>query len=142
MDADAVVTLLVDAVVRNGNVLANVGPDADGVIPPKQTRTLREVGRWLERCGRAIYGTRPGPLEPVDGLWGMTQRGDHAYLFVHAWPAAELVLPALPRRVESLRNLSGEGVAWRSGEQGLTVSVEPQDRGRAVTVLEIAMAAA
>jgi len=142
MSADAVVTLLVDAVVRNGNVLANVGPDADGVIPPVQTRTLREVGRWLERYGRAVYGTRPGPLEPVDGLWGMTRQGDRAWLFVHAWPAAELLLPPMPRRVESLRNLSGEGVAWRSGPEGLSVSVEPQYRGRPVTILEITMTAA
>jgi len=140
MSADEVVTLLVDAVVRNGNVLANVGPDADGVIPPVQARTLREVGRWLERYGHAVYGTRPGPLEPVDGLWGMTQQGDRAYLFVHAWPAAGLVLPPMPRRVQHLRNLSGEAVDWRSGPDGLKVSVEPQYRGQPVTVLEIAMA--
>ena len=140
MSADEVVTLLVDAVVRNGNVLANVGPDADGVIPPVQARTLREVGRWLERYGHAVYGTRPGPLEPVDGLWGMTQQGDRTYLFVHAWPAAGLVLPPMPRRVQHLRNLSGEAVDWRSGPDGLKVSVEPQYRGQPVTVLEIAMA--
>jgi len=142
MSADAVVTLLVDAVVRNGNVLANVGPDADGVIPPVQARTLREVGRWLGRYGRAVYGTRPGPLEPVDGLWGMTQQGDRAYLFVHAWPTAGLLLPPMPRGVASVRNLSGDGVAWHSGPEGLAVSVEPRDRGQPVTVLEIAMTAA
>jgi len=142
MSADAVVTLLVDAVARNGNVLANVGPDADGVIPPAQARTLREVGHWLDRHGRAVYGTRPGPLDPVDGLWGMTQQGDRAWLFVHAWPTARLVLPPMPRRVESVRNLSGEGVAWHGGPEGLTVSVEPQYRGRPVTVLEIAMTGA
>jgi len=141
MSADQVVTLLVDAVVRNGNVLANVGPDADGVIPPIQARTLREVGRWLERYGHAVYGTRPGPLQPVDGVWGMTRQGDRAYLFVHAWPTAELVLPPMPGRVTSLRNLSGEGVAWRDGPEGLRVSVAPPFRGQPVTVLEIGLAA-
>jgi len=140
MSAGEVVTLLVDAVVRNGNVLANVGPDADGVIPPLQARTLREVGHWLERYGHAVYGTRPGPLEPVDGLWGMTQAGDRAFLFVHAWPAADLALPAMPRSVLQVRNLSGESVAWRSGPDGLAVSVEPQHRGQPVTVLEMVMA--
>lgn len=140
MSAGEVVTLLVDAVVRNGNVLANVGPDADGVIPPMQARTLREVGQWLDRYGHAVYGTRPGPLEPVDGVWGMTHAGDRAFLFVNAWPAAELALPALPRRVLQVKNLSGQEVAWRSGPEGLKVSVEPQDRGQPVTVLEMVMA--
>jgi len=142
MSADALVTHLVDAVVRNGNLLANVGPDADGVIPPVQTRTLRELGRWLDRHGHAVYGTRPGPLQPVDGQWGMTQQGDRAFLFVHAWPTPELALPPLPRGVQAVRNLSGDRVAWRSGPDGLAISVDPPDRGRPVTVLEIALKAA
>lgn len=137
MSADRVVTLLVDALVRNGNVLANVGPDADGVVPPRQSQTLRSVGRWLQRHGQAVYGTRPGPLQPVDGVYGMTQRGDRLYLFVHRWPGEELVLPALPRSVTGVRNLSGEEVVWREGPQGLTVSVPLQHQGRPVTVLEI-----
>jgi alpha-L-fucosidase len=139
--ADTVVTHLVDAVVRNGNLLVNVGPDADGVIPPVQSRTLRELGRWLGRYGRAVYGTRPGPLQPVDGVWGMTQQGDRAFLFVQSWPGAELILPPMPRPVDRVRNLSGEGVGWRSGPQGLAVSVDPPDRGQPVTVLEIVMTA-
>jgi alpha-L-fucosidase len=140
MSSDEVVTLLVDAVVRNGNVLANVGPDADGVIPPKQSETLRGVGRWLQQHGAAVYGTRPGPLQPVDGVYGMTQRGDRVYLFVSSWPQPELALPALPQRVLRVRNLSGDEVAWRQGPQGLVLSVPPEQRGRPVTVLELASA--
>ncbi|HJV61650.1 MAG TPA: alpha-L-fucosidase, partial [Albitalea sp.] len=140
MSADEVVTLIADAVVRNGNVLANIGPDADGVMPPKQSQVLRAVGRWLRRYGSAVYGTRPGPLQPVDGVYGMTQRGDRLYLFVSAWPNAELALPALPSRVTGVRNLSGTEVRWRQGPDGLAVSVPAQDRGRPVTVLEISTA--
>ncbi|MED5621918.1 alpha-L-fucosidase [Ideonella sp. BN130291] len=134
---DFLVTMLVDAIVRNGNLLANVGPDADGVIPPKQSETLRGVGRWLQRYGQAVYGTRPGPLQPVDGVHGMTQRGDRCYLFVTRWPAGELQLPMLPRQVTGVRNLSGDEVAWRDGPHGLTVSVPAPQRGLPVTVLEL-----
>lgn len=135
--ADHVVSMLVEAIVRNGNLLANVGPDADGVIPPKQSETLRDVGRWLQRHGAAVHGTRPGPLQPVDGVYGMTQRGDRCYLFVTRWPGDELQLPALPTEVTAVRNLSGDEVAWRAGPQGLSVSVPVPQRGRPVTVLEI-----
>ncbi len=53
------IRLLVDIVSKNGNLLLNVGPMADGTIPPVQARLLRGVGEWLRTNGEAIYGTRP-----------------------------------------------------------------------------------
>lgn len=44
---------------KNGNLLINVGPAADGSIPELQRRAMRELGTWLEVNGDAIYGTRP-----------------------------------------------------------------------------------
>lgn len=137
MSADQVVRLLVDAVVRNGNVIANVGPDRDGVIPPKQTATLEAVGLWLKRHGRAVYGTRPGPLQPVDGVYGMTTAGDSAFVHVVDWPADELRLPPLPRKVVGARNLSGDVVRWTADAKGHALSVPPSSRGAAVTVIEL-----
>jgi alpha-L-fucosidase len=52
---------LVDIVSKGGNYLLNVGPMADGIIPPASQDTLREVGRWLKVNGEAIYGTGPSP---------------------------------------------------------------------------------
>jgi alpha-L-fucosidase len=51
--------MLVDIVSKNGNLLLNVGPMADGTIPAVQTALLRGVGSWLDTYGEAIYGTRP-----------------------------------------------------------------------------------
>ena len=53
------VHLLVDTVSKNGNMLLNVGPMADGTIPDIQRDRLLGVGAWLEANGEAIYGTRP-----------------------------------------------------------------------------------
>ena len=50
---------LVDTVSKNGNLLLNVGPMADGTIPEIQRRPLAELGSWLNRNGEAIYGTDP-----------------------------------------------------------------------------------
>ena len=56
---DAIVDLLADVTSKNGNLLLNVGPMADGTLPPLQAERLRGLGRWLRANGEAIYGTRP-----------------------------------------------------------------------------------
>jgi alpha-L-fucosidase len=141
MTTDQVVRLLSDAAVRNGNVLANVGPDKDGVVPPKQTATLKGVGLWLNRHGRAVYGTRPGPLQPVDGVYGTTTAGGSVFVHIVGWPADDLSLP-LSGKVAGARNLSGDAVRWTAGANGLTLSVPPASRGPAVTIVELKMAPA
>ncbi|HUG55403.1 MAG TPA: alpha-L-fucosidase [Vicinamibacteria bacterium] len=52
---------LVDIVSKGGNYLLNVGPMADGVIPPPSQDNLRTVGRWLTKNGEAVYGAGKTP---------------------------------------------------------------------------------
>ncbi len=51
--------LLVDIVSKNGNLLLDVGPEADGTIPAVQMERLKALGDWLRINGEAIYATRP-----------------------------------------------------------------------------------
>jgi alpha-L-fucosidase len=53
------VMTLVDTVSRGGNLLLDIGPDADGTIPVVMEDRLAEIGAWLAVNGEAIYGTRP-----------------------------------------------------------------------------------
>lgn len=48
---------LVDIVSKNGSLLLNVGPKADGTIPEQDKRILLEIGDWLKVNGEAIYDT-------------------------------------------------------------------------------------
>lgn len=48
---------LVDIVSKNGNMLINVGPKADGTITKEETQVLLDMGRWLKINGEGIYGT-------------------------------------------------------------------------------------
>jgi alpha-L-fucosidase len=49
----------IDGVAKNGNLLLNVGPRANGEIPEPQLARLKVFGTWLRANGAAIYGTRP-----------------------------------------------------------------------------------
>jgi alpha-L-fucosidase len=49
---------LIDIVSRGGNLLLNVGPNADGTIPVVMQERLLDIGKWLEVNGEAIYQTR------------------------------------------------------------------------------------
>ena len=56
---DNLVQVLVDIVSKNGCMLLDVSPAADGTIPDQARRMLLGMGDWLALNGEAIYGTRP-----------------------------------------------------------------------------------
>ncbi|ADV49761.1 Alpha-L-fucosidase [Cellulophaga algicola DSM 14237] len=74
--ADLVVRNMIDVWSKNGIVLLNVSPRADGVINQEQRNILKEIGDWLKVHGEAVYGTRThtifgyGPAKAVDGSHG------------------------------------------------------------------------
>lgn len=59
LTAPEAIRMLVDVVSKNGNLLLNVGPQADGAISQGQVDCLLGIGAWLKVNGEAIYGTRP-----------------------------------------------------------------------------------
>lgn len=56
----------VDVVAKNGNLLINVGPRADGSLPENQLRPLVELGDWLAINGESVFGSRPW-IRAADG---------------------------------------------------------------------------
>src|SRR5258706_3498681 len=59
LSVESLVRMLVDIVSKNGNLLLDVGPMADGTIPELQRDRLLGLGAWLDTNGEAIFGTRP-----------------------------------------------------------------------------------
>ncbi len=71
---------LVDVVAKNGSLLLNIGPKADGTIPKEDEKILRDVGEWLKINGEAIYDSYPfrkygeGPIVTEEGHFTDTKR--------------------------------------------------------------------
>ncbi len=66
--AKTLIHMLCDVVAKGGNLLLNVGPDADGSLPDEALNRMMEVGEWLNKYGYAIYGTRPLPPYVKDNV--------------------------------------------------------------------------
>ncbi len=77
--AQRIIHQLCDIVAKNGNLLLNVGPYADGSFHPDAVRILEQIGDWLSLNGEAIYATRPfviageGPTIVRDGNYDETR---------------------------------------------------------------------
>ena len=97
---------LVECVSKGGNMLLNVGPDAKGNIPAKSIEILDEIGKWMEKNAKSIYGC--GISEFAKPEWGRyTQNGNKVYAHVYEEPLGALALYGIaPERIESIRNLA------------------------------------
>jgi alpha-L-fucosidase len=47
-----------DRISKNGNMILNISPKADGTIPQEQKEVLLAMGSWLKKYGEAVYSTR------------------------------------------------------------------------------------
>lgn len=75
---------LTEVVGKGGNVLLNIGPDADGVIPEESVKILDEIGAFLKANGESIYVTVAAPDFPYRQRWGcITYNGDRHILYLH-----------------------------------------------------------
>jgi len=143
--AQYVITNLIDIVSKNGNLLLNIGPRADGTITDEETQTLLGTGKWLDVNGEAIYGTRPwkifgeGPTESASGSFAdqkipfnakdirFTEKAGVLYAIALGIPAENTVIKALSSKagngtIASVELMgSNEKLSWTQQDVGLVI---------------------
>ena len=84
-DTRTLVRTLVDVASKGGNLLLNVGPTAQGIIPAQSVSRLHEMGDWMRANGESVYGTSVSAFGMP--AWGRyTTKGSTVYAHVFDWP--------------------------------------------------------
>ncbi|MBE1161073.1 alpha-L-fucosidase [Dyella sp. 7MK23] len=159
---DEIVQLLADVVSKNGNLLLNIGPKADGTIPSEAQGILHAIGQWMHANGEAIYSTRPwqrfgeGPTQVVAGTmqdtktkpytaddFRFTTKDNHLYAIEMAWPASghaqiHSITPSM--KVSAVTLLAtGKTLAFEQRADGLHLTLPAQPAGVHVYAYRIDM---
>ena len=155
---------LVDIVSKNGCLLLNVGPRADGTIPEKDREILLSIGNWLRVNGEAIYGTTywktygEGPTKTTTGHLAehkdqpftaqdirFTEKGDTLYAILLDWPVSNQVtiktLADSDRdsiEIHSIQLLGSDArVNWTHDSKGLHVTLPAEQPCEYAYVLKL-----
>ena len=150
----AIIAKLADTVAKNGTLLLNLSPRADGTFPAEQQETLLAIGRWLDVNGEAIYGTHNWTTFGVGGARGdpgphvrFTVKGDALYaIVIGAWqPHSEITLVPLATgaanvngKISRIALLGGAAdLAFTANATGLHVTLPESAPGQYAYTLKI-----
>jgi alpha-L-fucosidase len=146
---DSIIDMLVDIVSKNGNLLLNVPPKADGTLDKQAVAILQSMGRWMDVNAEAVYGTRPwirfgeGPAATREGHFTdrkinftardirFTTKDKTLYAIVLDWPEdTHLTIKSLSTQHQTLgavKSVSLLGcqtpLKWRRNRWGLTIDL-------------------
>ena len=143
INPNKLISLLLESVSHNGNLLINVGPKADGTIPAPQVDRLRCLGAWLKENGEAIYGTKPYSRQQEqlasDVTIYFTRKDHHVYLILDGCTAGDqdILIPGLGEAAETAQAISAVKSRFTRQGSDLLVRLESIKENSAAITLRI-----
>lgn len=121
-----------------GNFLANVGPMADGAMPPEALAAWKVIGEWMKHSGESVYDITGGYF-PEKANQPVTLKKD-SLLYVHAFPNFHkriIVQEVTKRPVRAVLLRTGKEVRFEYEGNILTVHIPPHERTRQVDTVKV-----
>ena len=165
--AEQVISMLVDIVSKNGNLLLSVPVRGDGSIDDKEMAILADIKAWMDVNGSSIYGTRPwktfgeGPSaeasRPINAQGfnennnysaadvRFVQRGDTVFTTIMRWPevrtctikALGSASPHYSGEVAGVELLGYGAVPFTNSPEGLVVTLPEENTNAIAPVLAV-----
>lgn len=129
LTVENLVRSFMDIVSKNGNLLLNVGPMADGTIPALQRERLLGLGEWLDVNGAAIFDTRPwvvadGKTDAGVDVRFTQKEGDLYATLLDAPTDQTFEIKGLRCTANTtIELLGGSALAWRATDGGVAVTL-------------------
>jgi len=126
---------------NGGNLLLDIGPTADGRIPPIMQERLLQMGNWLGKNGEAIYGTSASPFWPRKFEWGVcTGKGSTLYLHLFNQSKASIEIQGIENEIESVKYLAtGENLTFKKNRNTLQIELTPVKPDADVSVIAVSL---
>lgn len=98
-----IIDIFVDCVSKGGNLLLDIGPEANGKIPAEQENILRELGKWTSKHEEAIYGVEKGiPYDHFYGPTSLSKDKTILYLYVHGDANGQIALKGVKNKINRI----------------------------------------
>lgn len=121
MSREKCIETLVSTVSRGGNLLLNVGPTADGLIPPIMQDRLLAIGKWLSVNGEAIYATHRSQAHCVEKRVYATEKDDAVYAIDFCLNGNPLVVVGVRNAIDVSLLGKNDRIEFRSRDGEVTI---------------------
>ena len=134
---EQLVGLLVETASKGGNLLLNVGPTGEGLIPDESVERMAGIGDWMKTHARAIRGTTATPFQRAP--FRATRHSKSVFVFLPQWPQdRDFIVPAFDAKPARYR-MMGES-SWqpaRAVDTGTVVRLPERASNAVCSVVEI-----
>lgn len=142
-NAHQIARMLCKAAAGGGNLLLNIGPMADGTIPPETIEPLSKIGAWLSANGEAVYGPKvPTCVYRANGLCSASENAEYVYIWNWIWPPdGQLRLGGFLNKLVEVQELAtGENIPFVQNENRIVLGPLPAkspDKELSLTVFRL-----